>query len=253
MLTIAHRGASAYAPENTRAAFDRAIEMGAPMIETDVQQTRDNELVLIHDDVVDRTTDGMGPVADHELEDLLRLDAGSWFDAAFAGERIVTLRAFCSEYLPRIPACLEIKEPFAADPLIDFLAAHPEALARIHLTSFSWQAVVRATAALDVPTGFLSRSFNRDLVDRCARRGLAQICPPASALDADLIGYAHERGLAVRAWGVASREDVDRLFATGADGATCNWPDWMLEHPEHDAHLDRFAGPAFPGGPGAPA
>jgi glycerophosphoryl diester phosphodiesterase len=235
MLTIAHRGASAYAPENTRAAFDRAIEMRADMIETDVQLTRDSELVLIHDDLVDRTTDGQGPVGDHDLESLLRLDAGSWFGAEFAGERIVTLRDFCDEYVPRIPVCLEIKDPFATAPLIDFLRSRPEVTARAQVTSFYWHAALLATTLLDCTAGFLAKAFNRDTIDRCASRGLAQVCPPASALDAGLVGYAHQRGLAVRSWGVRDREDVDRLFETRADGATTNWPDWIIDHPRRKA------------------
>ncbi len=231
MLTIAHRGASAHAPENTFAAFDLAIEMRADMIETDVQLTRDGALVLIHDDLVDRTTNGHGPVADYDLEDLLRLDAGGWYGLDFVGERIPALQAFCDEYLPRIPACLEIKESFATEPLIAFLQARGDLWPWLQITSFSWHAIVTANAALDIPCGFLSRTFDRDIIDRCARRGLAQICPPANALDTDLVGYAHESGLVVRAWGVSSLEDIDRVFATGADGATTNWPEWMTGHP----------------------
>ena len=235
MLTIAHRGASAYAPENTRAAFDRAIAMGADMIETDVQLTRDSELVLIHDDLVDRTTDGQGPVADYDLEDVLRLDAGSWFGPKFAGERIVILRGFCDEYATRIPVCLEIKDPFATAPLIDFMRNRPEVTARAQVTSFYWHAALLATTLLECPVGFLAKAFNRDIIDRCASRGLAQVCPPARALDAGLVAYAHERGLVVRAWGIRDREDVDRLFATGADGATTNWPDWIIDRAQRQA------------------
>lgn len=231
MLTIAHRGASAYAAENTRAAFDLAIEMRADLIETDVQLTRDNELVLIHDDLVDRTTDGQGPVSDHTLEELRRLDAGSWFGSEFVGERVMTLQDFVGEYVPRIPACLEIKDAFATAPLIDYLRGTPEVAARVQVTSFFWHAALLATTLLDCPTGFLAKTFNRDIVDRCAARGIAQVCPPATALDAGLVAYAHERGLVVRAWGIREREDVDRLFATGADGATTNWPDWIIDHP----------------------
>jgi len=88
---IAHRGASGYAPENTRAAFDLAIAMGADAIETDVRLTADGHPVLFHDAVVDRVSDGRGPVDDHTLEELRRLDLGSWFGSDAAGERLLTL------------------------------------------------------------------------------------------------------------------------------------------------------------------
>src|SRR4029434_6055203 len=92
-LVIAHRGASSYATENTIAAFDLALQMGARHLELDVHLTRDDYLVIIHDDTVDRTTNGTGPVASQTLAELQGLDAGSWFGAAFVGTRIPTLRA----------------------------------------------------------------------------------------------------------------------------------------------------------------
>jgi glycerophosphoryl diester phosphodiesterase len=233
MLTIAHRGASGYAPENTCAAFERAIAMGADMIETDVQLTLDGELVLIHDDLVDRTTDGQGPVADHTLAELHALDAGSWFGPGFASERILTLAEFAAEFLPRIPACLEIKDPLATAPLLDALARLGIG-DRVHITSFSWSALLPATMLRgDLVYGYLSRTFNDDIIHRCTERGITQICPPADLLTPGLVARAHEAGLFVRAWGVREQADVDRLFATGADGATVNWPDWITERKGH--------------------
>ena len=88
---IAHRGFSGAAPENTLAAFEKAIEVGADMFELDVLLSRDGRVVVIHDDTLDRTTDGEGKVAAFTLAELKKLDAGSWFSAEFAGERIPTL------------------------------------------------------------------------------------------------------------------------------------------------------------------
>lgn len=90
-LAIAHRGDSKNAPENTLASFKRALEMGADGIELDVQLTKDGQLVVIHDERVDRTTDGIGYVKDFTLKELKRLDAGLKFDKKFTGERIPTL------------------------------------------------------------------------------------------------------------------------------------------------------------------
>lgn len=201
------------------------------MIETDVQLTRDGELVLIHDDLVDRTSSGSGPVADHTLSELRNLDFGTWFGPESGQQAIVTLAEFWSQYLPRIPVCLEIKDPLATDALIRFLVSTDFPEGAVQVTSFSWPAVLRAQAALAVSTGFLSRTFNEDLIDRCAARGIQQICPPVQLLDRPLVDLAHQHGLLVRAWGVKQRPDIDRLFETGADGATTNWPDWSLGHP----------------------
>ena len=91
MLVIAHRGASGHAPENTLAAFKKAVAMGAAFIETDLHLSRDARFVAIHDSTLNRTTNGHGPVHIMTLSDLRRLDAGSWFGSVFAGERIPTL------------------------------------------------------------------------------------------------------------------------------------------------------------------
>lgn len=230
---IAHRGASGYAPENTRAAFDLAIEMGADAIETDLQVTADGVLVLIHDDRVDRTTDGTGPVADYTLAELQDLDAGGWFDPAFAGQRVLTLEAFFAEYAARIPFCLEIKDPLATAPFLEWMAGRsvPNDL---QVTSFSWTAVLAVRQALpSVTIGFLSKVFDGDIMDRCVARGVTQICPPATLLDSGLVEEAHGLGLVVRAWGVGERLDADRVVDSGADGATVNWPDWLIAPPAH--------------------
>src|SRR5882724_8531889 len=100
-MVIAHRGASSSAPENTLAAFDLALEMGTRHLELDVELTRDDHVVVIHDDTVDRTTDGSGPVTSHALAALQGLDAGSWFGGKFAGQRIPTFEEVLERYQGR--------------------------------------------------------------------------------------------------------------------------------------------------------
>ncbi len=107
---IAHRGASAYAPENTLAAFKLAKEMGADWFEVDCTLSKDGEVVVIHDDTVDRTTNGTGYVRDLTLYDLKQLDAGSWFAPEFAGERIPTLGQALEFAGSNIGVYIEIKD-----------------------------------------------------------------------------------------------------------------------------------------------
>ena len=118
-LNIAHRGASAYAPENTMAAFEKAVELGADVLELDLHLTRDDELVVIHDDTLDRTTDGKGPVHDRDLEDIKRLDAGRWFGEGFAGQRIPTLDEVLDRYAGKLLLALEVKAGSAFFPGIE--------------------------------------------------------------------------------------------------------------------------------------
>jgi len=106
---IAHRGASAYFPENTLPAFEGAIAMGADMVELDVQLTSDKEVVVFHDEKISRCTDGWGKIANHTLAELKKLDAGSWYSKDFQNTRIPTLAEALSVCKNKIAVNIEIK------------------------------------------------------------------------------------------------------------------------------------------------
>ncbi|MEC0258581.1 glycerophosphodiester phosphodiesterase family protein [Paenibacillus lautus] len=110
-VNIAHRGASGYAPENTMASFGKAFDMGADMLELDVQLSKDGQVVVIHDSTVERTTDGQGEVGDLTFEELRMLDAGSWYDSAFKGEVIPALAEVLEHFAGRIGLLIELKSP----------------------------------------------------------------------------------------------------------------------------------------------
>lgn len=99
-LTIAHRGDPAAAPENTLPAFDAALSSGADVLELDLRMTADEQVVIFHDELLDRTTDASGPLADRTLAELQTFDAGSWYGSAWAGTRIPTF----NDFLPLLQA-----------------------------------------------------------------------------------------------------------------------------------------------------
>jgi glycerophosphoryl diester phosphodiesterase len=203
--------------------------MGSDAIETDVQLTADGRMVLFHDTTVDRNSDGRGPLADYTVEELRALDLGGWFAPEFAGERVLTVEEALDEFVGRIPFALEIKDARAAVPLIRLLTER-RILDRVQVTSFYWTALLDAQATNpELYFGFLTPTFEEDIIERCVRRGFAQVCPHVDRLTARRVSLAHERGLNVRAWGLQRRDHIERLRDTGADGATCNWPDWMRE------------------------
>ena len=111
-LIFAHRGASHFAPENTIAAFDKAVDMDADFLELDVQRNADGELIVIHDTTLDRTTNATGPVKSVTNEMLRTIDAGSWFDRSFSGERIPTLKAVIKRYAGKNGLLNELKKPY---------------------------------------------------------------------------------------------------------------------------------------------
>jgi glycerophosphoryl diester phosphodiesterase len=106
---IAHRGASAYYPENTLPSFEGAIAMGADMVELDVQLTSDKEVVVFHDEKISRCTDGRGKIADHTLSELKKLDAGNWYGKDFKDTRIPTLAEVLGVCKNKIAVNIEIK------------------------------------------------------------------------------------------------------------------------------------------------
>lgn len=242
---LAHRGASGYAPENTFAAFDRAIALKSDGIETDVRATGDGALVLIHDAQVDRTTDGEGPVSGLTLADLQKLSAGSSFNPRYAAERVPTPEAFLERYGGRLPLCLEVKQPGVEAKLVDLVRARdllngrpPDdagsreqlALPPVTFTSFDWDACLAIKkVAPEAVVGFLTRDFSDESIKRVAEAGLEQICPHAESCSSDRVLAARDRGLSVRAWGVSDRELLRQAVKSRVDGATCNWPDWSFD------------------------
>ena len=108
-MVIAHRGANGLAPENTLAAFRKALEVGSDGIELDVRLTRDRQVVAIHDRRVDRTTTGSGPVGTYTLRELKSLDAGSWFGPEFGREAVPTLVDVFDALPNQFPIYLELK------------------------------------------------------------------------------------------------------------------------------------------------
>ena len=157
-LLIGHRGYPALYPENTLASFEGAMQAGCDMIELDVTLTRDRKLVVIHDDTLDRTTTGKGPVRGHALAEIKALDAGSWFDARFAAERVPELSEVIRLTAGRCMLNIEIKESaFEADYPVDAiehqvvkLVKTSGALDRVIISSFD-KRILERIAAMDAP------------------------------------------------------------------------------------------------------
>ena len=234
-MVIAHRGASAYAPENTLAAFDLALRMGARHIELDVQATQDGHIVVIHDDSVDRTTDGTGPVAGHKLAALRALDAGARFGPAFAAERIPLFEEVLERYQGRAHLHVEIKgrSPGLSQGSADLIRRHSMA-DQVTVTSFQKVRLVETRAyAPEFPTGWLVREVTAAIITEARALGLTQLCPRADVVTPELVERLHGEGFVVRAWGVADEELMRRVVEAGADGMTVNFPDKLI------AFLDR--------------
>jgi glycerophosphoryl diester phosphodiesterase len=226
---IAHRGASAHAPENTLAAFQRAVELGAPFIETDLHLTRDGRFVAIHDKTLQRTTNGQGAVQDFTLAELRQLDAGKWFDRPFSGEHIPTL-AEVLEFgrANDVVFYLEIKYEGAwgmHHALVAALREH-DASARTIVISFD-PGTLRSVRELDasIMVGLLGERPEADLVQMALDSGARQICPRYDMVTHELIERAHVASLRVATWTVNEAAQMRTMIAAGVDGIITDVPD----------------------------
>jgi glycerophosphoryl diester phosphodiesterase len=226
---IAHRGASGGAPENTMAAFRRAVELGATFIETDLHLTRDARFVAIHDSTLERTTNGRGSVHDLSLAELRELDAGHWFDREYMGERIPTLEevlSFSREH--DVVFYLEVKYNAAWGMHHALVAAlhTAENAARTILISFD-PSTIAALRQLDpaIMIGLLLEENKPDIVKKAVSVGARQICPRASLITPALVEEAHKADLHVATWTVNKPEEMRKMVAAGVDGIMTDFPD----------------------------
>ena len=237
-ISIAHRGASSYAPENTFAAYDKALAMGVNHVELDVHLTRDDHIVVIHDDTVDRTTEAHGRVSDFTLDELRSLDAGSWFNSEFTGERIRSLGETLEHYKGRLYFHIEIKQREIAGGLarrtIDMVRGYG-LTDSVTITSFNKEWLEEA-AAYDsaLPKGWLvpsgSAGWDDSIIEQSKELGLAQICPRADLTTPELVDRIHAEGFVVRCHGLYNEDLMRHAVDVGADGATVNFPDKMVEY-----------------------
>ena len=231
-MAIAHRGASSYAPENTIAAFDLAIVMGARHIELDVHETRDGHIVVIHDDTVDRTTDGAGLVTSHALAALQALDAGAWFRHDFTGARIPTLDEVLGRYKGRVHVHTEIKgqSTHLSQRTVDLIRKHGM-VGEATITSFQYARLEETRAyGPEISTGWLVADVTDAVIAQARALGVRQICPRANRVTSELVRRLRTEGFVVRAWGVASEDLMRQVVEAGADGMTVNFPDKLIAY-----------------------
>jgi len=240
---IAHRGASGYAPENTMAAFEKALHMKADYIELDVQMSKDGKLVIIHDTTVNRTTDidSVLPVAvkDLTLAELRKLDAGSFFGPQFAGERIPTFEEVLDRYKGKIGMLIELKEPARYPGIEEKVSAALKERrmdkpknGKIIVQSFDFNSVYKIHQLLPtMPTGVLTSKAS-DLTDAKLKEfsGYAKYVNANLknvAADPTLVPRIHALGMKITPWTVRSRDEVPPLLKAGVDGIVTDFPDYV--------------------------
>jgi glycerophosphoryl diester phosphodiesterase len=225
---MAHRGNSGLAPENTLAAFAKAIDTKSKWVELDVHLTADGEVVVMHDAKVDRTTNGTGAIADLTFAQIRALDAGSWFGPEFAGEKVPTLAEVVDLLRDRLRINVEIKS--AADPessrkVVEILR-NGGVLEQSMISSFGLQAVLEVRKYWDDPMLALITGKVEDL-QTTIDNGLQYFNIEYHPVDGALIEKAHAAGVGVNVWTVDDPALWPHFAKLGADILTSNQPHLM--------------------------
>jgi glycerophosphoryl diester phosphodiesterase len=233
---IGHRGAAGHAPENTLAAVRRAAELGVTWVEFDTKLTADGQVVVFHDDDLDRTTDGHGQISRNTLASLENLDAGDWYGPAFAGQRVPTLREMFDVLAEhKLGANIEIKpspgrETESGHAVASLVRRHwPKALAPPVISSFKPQSleaarsdapeIERALLFLRMPGDWHEQAEGLDCSAlHCLHRYMTR--PRVEAIKA--------AGYALRCFTVNNRRTARKLFRWGVDTVISDYPDRML-------------------------
>jgi glycerophosphoryl diester phosphodiesterase len=227
-LIIAHRGYRARYPENTLVSFEAALDAGAQMIELDVMLSRDRKVVVIHDATVDRTTNGRGPVNTYTIEELKVLDAGSWFQPGFAGEKIPRLEEVLDYMGERTMINIEIKaSAYEAHQPADAIEGQVVDLVRrnniqasVLISSFEWKFLDHIVTMEDAPAvALLSRNpADRDNVELCTTLKAFSWHPNCRELRCEQVKTMHESGIHVFPYNVDTLEEYQKVMEMEVDG-----------------------------------
>ena len=237
VLVTAHRGFSGDAPENTLAAFRKAMEVGSDMIELDVRFSKDGQIVVIHDDTLDRTTNGRGKVSDYTLKELKQFDAGSWFGPQFSDERIPTFNEVLELAKGKIPVNIEIKDESPSRYKITDLA--DRALQEVKKAGMAGQVIFSSFYPSSLerikerdPRIWVALLYHRDwnsLGEVTGGSAFSVVNLRHSFLTQEKIGRIHQEGMKVNTYTVNSEEEMERFIRWGVDGIITNHPDKLIQ------------------------
>ena len=246
---VAHRGASGYAPENTLAAYREAIERGAIAAECDVFLSKDKEIVLMHDETLDRTTNGSGRIDAHDWASLQALDAGSWFSPEFAGEPVPQLGALLDLVRDQMVLFIEIKQGEGiVDAIAATLAERPRRQSRqVAIISFDPEMIAEAEQKLPrIPQMLLLWSKkgqavpSQPAVDQALALGAEAIGVPSWGATKELVDAGRAARVELFVYTVNAAADVEHVIALGVDGIISDYPDRTAALVEHQHGKSRL-------------
>jgi glycerophosphoryl diester phosphodiesterase len=236
-LKIAHRGASGNFPENTRLAFEKAIEARVDMIEMDCQMTSDGHIVVFHDERLNRTAGASGTVRSKTLQQLKNLDVGQWKKKSFRGERVLTLEEVLDIVAGKVDLCLDIKQFSGSQPGMEikllFILSHYDYLDQTILSSFNYPCLERVRAlAPEARIGVIyGVGVKADPFVAAERLEASSMHVQQRAATRPFLDKAWEAGLDVHVWTVNELRDMEKFASVGVQGILSDYPEkfWQLK------------------------
>ena len=225
---IGHRGVSSLAPENTLASFQKAIELGVDYIELDVWDSLDDSLMVIHDNDINRTTNGTGFVTALTYLQLRRYSAGSWFAPEFAAERIPTLREVLTLAGDmNTKACIEIKNTQATAAVVNLVTAMGMDTS-VFIMCFSLSALQETRQIRpNIPVVYLVEPVTQSAMDTLGAVG-GQVVASGSGNTQAMIEYAHQHGIAFWPWTIDIPAKMIEYIGLGVDAIITNYPQTLI-------------------------
>ena len=228
---FAHRGFSGKYPENTMLAFEKAVEIGADGVELDVQLTKDGEVVIIHDETIDRTTDGKGYVVDYTYEELSKLDASYIYTGKMGFNKIPTLKEYFElakdlDFVTNIELKTGINQYLGIEEKVYKLIKEYKLEKKVIISSFNHFSVLRMKKiAPELKCGFLSEDWIIDAGAYTASHGIECFHPRFNNLIPEVVEELKRNNIEINTWTVNKEEDIKDLINKGIDILIGNYPD----------------------------
>lgn len=220
---LGHRGCRGLEPENTFRAFKKAIDLGVDLIEFDVRMTKDKRLVVIHDEKLDRTTNGRGFVRDFTFEEIRKLDAGK-------GEKVPSLEEVLNFLKSQKPIIvIEIKEPETTEQILKIIKRE-KIESKVTIVSF-WLKTLKKIKKVEpkIKTGALFRKKAKNTISLIKEIGANGLGLEYHSVDEKIVKECHKENLEINAWTVNEIEDIERMIKLKVDIISSDYPNRVLE------------------------
>lgn len=243
LTKIAHRGASGSFPENTRLAFQKAIEAGADMIELDCQLSLDGHVVVFHDEKLSRIAKTRGTVAQRSLEQLKKLDIGSWRKKSFSGERIQALEEVLALIDGQVGLCIDIKQYRASPAGIElkllFTITHFDYMDRVIFSSVDYDCLRRVRElAPEAPIGVIcAKGMQEDPIAGAIALSARSIHAQKELASRDFLKRAWNEGFDVYVWTVNDLLEIEKFRSLGVQGIMSDYPERLANFSRTDRNV----------------